>query len=317
MSARAFGRPGLTPVEIVGVLSLLAFSVGLLVPSVGHHRNLRQLTHENGNLRVIAQLMAKYSIADPNGLLGPVHPQGSGFLFEGYAEYGGGPGTMNFLGWDQDFDPRTRPFNHLLYGQSAIRRATAPGDVNYFKEFQCAGEDRGWQSWPGFVTDQRETERSYFEGNGTSFRMSNLQLSPATGGSSYVSVGIYGRSANKVPVPAQTLAFMEARAFQTLFTNDAWGFLEPGELKGYHNRAGYFTVIYADGRSDFVDFGDGTYYEQSPAHNNLDVRGTWGRVDCLPDAPIVDVLSATPAGMNTIMAGEGVATSLNIVRVAP
>jgi len=111
--------------------------------------------------------------------------------------------------------------------------------------------------------------------------MNNLTF--ATGGI----VGIYSRPVNRIPAPAQTFAFMEARAYQTLWTNDSWGFsMVHGELTGYHKKLGFFLAVYVDGHADFVDMGDGTFFPHEPDLGGLDVRGTWGRMDCLPDPPI-------------------------------
>lgn len=272
----------MTLVELMVVLSMGAVGLGVMVPAFGGQRSKNYLGHELSNLRVLMQVAFKYSEDDANGVLGPVHPQHSNFVFEGYAEYGGGPGTTFVNGWSQAFDPRTRPLNSYFYGLNGIQETTAPGDPNYFREFQCRGDDRGWQKWPGFSTSPTESEpNSYYFGDGTSFRMNNLSYGFSGG-----SFGIYGRRRHLIPAASMTLAFMEARAYQTIYTNDAWGSLVHGELKGWHDKVGYFVVTYSDGRAAQVDFGDGTYYQHltgpSPYNQNLDVRGTWGRMDCLP-----------------------------------
>lgn len=278
---RCFRRsPAFTLIELLASSSIIAGSIALIVPAFGGNHSRARVATDNENLRTIAQLMATYSDEDPNGVIGPVHPQAFNFVGEGYAEYGGGPGASAFTGWNQQFDPRTRPFNHLLYGREFANGQTLPGDGSYFKTFRCAGEDRGWQKWPGYNTTPIETDKPYFGSNGTSFRMNNLYLFL---NSSPYGIGIYGRRKTDVPAPAATVGFMEARVFQTLFTNDTWGTLTVlGELKGYHEKLAYFNVLYTDGHSSFADFGNGTFYERLPENQGLDVRGTWGRLDTLP-----------------------------------
>ncbi len=284
MSSPHWSRRGQGLIEVLVGISMLAVTVGLLVPALAQSREVSLRQAELGNLRTIINLAHTYAERDPTNILGPIHPAALQFQFEGYAEYGGGPGDMNYVGWDQQFDPRTRPFNRLLYGPDNPNTETAPGDRSVFKEFQCLGRDLGWQIWPGFASDSRETERSYFRAHGTSFRQDNL-----TFGSGFGSLfGIYAHSAQDIPAPSQTVAYMEARAYQTLWTNEVWGQLGVGglaeffgELVGNHKKRGFFMVSYADGHAGFVDFGEGTYFEHA-SPNSFDVRGTWGRMDTLP-----------------------------------
>lgn len=285
MSSPPRSRRGLGLIELLVGVSTLSMTVGLLIPAFAQSREVSLRQAELGNLRTIINLAHTYAQRDPTNILGPIHPAGLRFRFEGYAEYGGGPGDMNFVGWDQQFDPRTRAFNRLLYGPDTPNVETAAGDRSVFKTFQCLGQDLGWQLWPGFQSDPRETERSYFTANGTSFRQNNLSFSGGSGGEIF---GIYAHAAQDIPAPSQTLAYMEARTFQTMWTNEVWGALGAGgiaellgELAGNHKKRGFFMVSYADGHAGFVDFGHGTYFEhQDPG--GRDVRGTWGRMDTLP-----------------------------------
>ncbi len=292
---RCFRRsPAFTLIELLASCSIIAGSIALIVPAFGGNHSRARVATDNENLRTIAQLMATYSEVDTRRLLGPIHSQAFNFVGEGYAEYGGGPGTATYTGWTEAFDPRTRAFNYLLYGREFVNGQTQPGD-KFFDEFRCAGEDRGWQKWPGFNGSAQETEFPYFKSNGTSFRMNNL-LFFSNGG--LFGCGIYGRSKVDVPSPGATIAFMEARVYQTLFTNDRCGTLPThGELKGYHDRVAYFNVLFTDGHSAFADFGDGTFYEKFPEFQGFDVRGTWGRLDTLP-APSIGILPP-PLSENT------------------
>ncbi|MBU0595280.1 hypothetical protein KJ567_01175, partial [Candidatus Bipolaricaulota bacterium] len=112
--------------------------------------------------------------------------------------------------------------------------------------------------------------------------------------------GIHGRPATRIPQPGMTLAFLEARVFQTLFTNDVHGFGSwTGELIGYHARLGFFNVAYADGHAAYADFGDGTYYEQTDEFGGYDQRGSWGRWDCLPEPPLPFCGPGKGAGRST------------------
>jgi len=282
MSSPPRNRSGQSLIELLVGASALATTAALLLPAFAQSREVSLRQAELGNLRTIINLAHTYAERDPNNILGPVHPVALQFRFEGYAEYGGGPGDMNYVGWNEQFDPRTRPFDRLLYGPDNPNTETAPGDRSVFKEFQCLGQDLGWQLWPGFASDARETERSYFKADGTSFRQNNLTLSDGK------ILGIYAHSAQDIPAPSQTLAYMEARAYQTLWTNEVWGGLGAGgladilgELAGNHKKRGFFMVSYADGHAGFVDFGQGTYFEQEDPIGR-DVRGTWGRMDTLP-----------------------------------
>lgn len=278
-----FSCLGLTPIEVLVLLGAVSILAGALAAGANGGSQSDRRNRCLGNLRTIMQTALTYAENDPNHILGPVHWEGQFFIYEGYAEYGGGPGTMNFMSWGEEFEPRTRPFNQMLYGfepnETGVAN-TAPGDPSFYKEFQCHGLDQGWQEWPDFYSDPRETETPYFKANGTAFRMNNLTYEDNS------LWGIYGRSVEGIPAPAQTVDFMESRVFQTVFTNEVWGGLEPGELTSYHQRRGHFNVSYADGHAAFVDFGDGTYYEHLPGYGDYDIRGTWGRMDCIPASAV-------------------------------
>lgn len=266
-----------TLIELLVVISIIAVLISILMPALSGAVQHGKRVKCEATLKSLGQTAQVYASDDPQGVLGPVHPEAANFTGDGYAEYGGGPGTMPYGGWGQEFDPRTRPFNTLYYGPRGIVSGTAPGDRAMFQEYQCAGEDLGWQEWPGFGTSPLETETPYFKGNGSAFRMNNLAFDDGT------SVGIYGRPVTKIPDPSSTLAFMEARTYQTLWTNDRWGDLEHGELTGYHRKLGFFDVAYSDGHAAIADFGNGTYYEHHSDYNLLDARGSWGRMDCMPE----------------------------------
>lgn len=283
MPERRVSYRGFTLVELLASSTVLFVGLSVLVPALSSDRNEEQKAACLTNLRELGMLSAAYAQDDPNGVIGPVHPLASSFTGEGYAEYGGGPGTMNYVGWDDEFDPRTRLFNHLLYGHNGVTANTSPGDRSVFRVYQCPGEELGWQQWPGWGSSALETENPYYQANGTSFRMNNLAYTSGQ------SLGTYGRPSEQVPVPGATLHFMEPRAYQTIWTNDHWGTLTHGELSGYHRARGFFNAVYVDGHASLVDFGDGTYFDHltwpdHPEYQAYDVRGTWGRMDCLPEA---------------------------------
>lgn len=272
-------RKGFTLIELLVVIAIIALLIAILLPALSAAKQEGLKAKCVTNLRAIGQVAATYATDDANGVLGPVHQNAALFTGEGYADYGGGPGTMPFTGWNQQFDPRTRPFNHVIYGKGGVSSSTPPGDRSGFQVFQCPGEELGWQNWPGFGANPLETENSYFKANGTAFRMNNLAFTDG------YTLGIYGRPINRIPKTSETLAFMESRVYETIWTNDQWGSLQDGELTGYHGKLGYFTVVYADSHAGFPDFGDGTFYPhlQFSPLGHPDVRGTWGRMDCLPE----------------------------------
>jgi prepilin-type processing-associated H-X9-DG protein len=195
--------------------------------------------------------------------------------------------------WEHEFDPATRPFNQMIYGVEGVAAPSLDGnagDTTRFQEFRCPGEDFGYQEWPGWPPPgglPDEVERPYFWTNGTSYRMNNLTYQESA--ELFWIGGVYSRAVSQIPDSSITIGFMEARAFQTIHTNDAWGELEVhGELSGYHKKLGYFNVSYADGHAAYADMGNGTFYQRKLSNLFYDVRGTWGRMDCLPDKMILD-----------------------------
>jgi len=297
-------RGGFTLIELLVVITVVAVLMSILLPAFAAARAEATKSKCLTNLRSLLSTAHAYANEDAKGVFGPVHPRASDFRGEGYSDYGGGPGSSPYLGWGQAFDPTTRLFNKLIYGAEGVTQTVEPGNRGFFQEFQCPGDDYGYQEWPGWETragreraptptpagnvDHRrdETEQPYFKTNGTSFRLNNLIWFDGFG--RYVA-GVYARPLNRIPNTSLVVGFMEARAFQTVWTNDVWGELAVrGELTGYHKKLGYFNVGFTDGHAAFVDMGNGTYYPQVRPNNNFDVRGTWGRMDCHPDRVLKD-----------------------------
>lgn len=288
---------GITLIELLVVLSILAILLSVLLPALAAARIEGQKTKCLTHLRGIAQAASAYSTDDPRGVYGPVHAKAKEYQAEGYSDYGGGPGIVNIPSagqvfmWNQSFDPSTRPLNQIIYGAEGMAQpdenGIGAGDLNQFQEFQCPGEDFGYQEWPGWQGLRDEVEQPYFRSNGTSFRLNNL-IWRESKTVTWVA-GVYGRSVAQVPDTSMVLGFMECRAFQTLFTNDVWGSLTVrGELTGYHKKLGFFNVSYVDGHVANVDMGNGTHSRPTATRGFYDVRGKWGRMDCFPDKIIPD-----------------------------
>ena len=275
---------GFTLIELLVVIAIIALLISILLPALSAAKQQAIVVRCNTNLREITRTAIQYSVDDPNGILGPVHENAHNFNGTGYAEYGGGPGSSPYFGWNQEFDPRTRPFNKILYGSSGIEARFGPGYTGAFQVFQCPGEDRGWQEWPGFSAPATEMEQPYFTANGTSYRMNNLAWGPPIQG---YSSGIYARPVNRIPLSGEALSFFEARVYQTLWTNDVNPYTTPGELTGYHKRRAWFNTAYCDGHASFVFFGNKSYFlPEYQQFNNVLIpseRGTWGRMDCAPE----------------------------------
>lgn len=276
-------RRAITLIECLVMLSTTAIVVAVLGSAIGNAKSHRLRDMELSRLRDLAATLQTYSVEDPDNILGPIHPNAFGFFGEGYADFGGGPGLSPFTNWGEDFDPSRRPLNRLLYGFDGApiptNQRTEPGDRSVYKEFQCLGNDLGWQDGSGFLPS--ETLTPYFTSNGTSFRMNNLTINTSSVNNS---LGIYGRPTNRIPVPSETLALMEARAFQTLVTSANSIFFGGTsiDLTGYHEKRGYFMLAYADGHASFENMRSDTYFV-SPAPTTVWIRGTWGRMDCSED----------------------------------
>lgn len=277
-----------TLIELLVVISIIAVLISILLPALSRARAEGSKLKCMANIRSITQTALSYANDDPKGTFGPIHRAAMQFRFEGYAEYGGGPGLSPETNWDEIFDPRTRPFNKLMIGTEIVAN-TKPGDRGVFKVFQCPGDDYGWQQWPGQNSLAVEVERPYYAANGTAFRLNNLSYNDGT------ILGVYGRPVSRIPDTGATVGFMEARAWQTVNVNEVWGALgiggiaeRLGELTGWHRRIGRFNLAYADGHVSFADMGRGTFYEKIDP-TMKDVRGSWGRWDCLPDEAGADI----------------------------
>ncbi len=286
MVPRTRRTPGFTLIELLVVIAIIAVLMSIWMSVLRDARAQGAKAKCLANLREICMTARQYADEDPKNTLGPVHPKAGLFWNEGYADYGGGPGTSRFMGWDDDFDPRTRPLNKMLYGPDGVVANSSPGDRSAFQVFQCPGDEYGWQEWPGHSLppgSAQEIENPYFRANGTSYRLNNLTWTD------HVISGIYGRPISRIPNTGDTVAFMECRATQTLATNEVWGWLEVrGELTSYHRRLGFFNLGFADGHAAFLDMGSGTFFPRSADFDYRNVRGLWGRMDCWPDEFYMD-----------------------------
>lgn len=283
INLRRRGRSGFTLIELLVVIAIIAILISVLLPALANARAEANRLKCLANLRSILQVAQTYSSDDPRGVLGPIHQNAQGFAGEGYAEYGGGAGLMPFTGWGEEFDPNTRPFNKIMYGIGDINSATTDaGDFGSFKEYQCAGEELGYQPPPAPGNfDALETGKPYFAANGTAYRMNNLTTTDNR------IWGIYGRPVSRIPDSAATVGWMESRAFQTMLSNEPSPFfLGPEvELTGYHRKLGFFNLGYCDGHASSADMGIGSYHDDagSTFEGQVYIRGSWGRMDCLPD----------------------------------
>jgi|CXWL01.1.fsa_nt_gi prepilin-type N-terminal cleavage/methylation domain-containing protein len=270
-----------TLIELLVVISIVAVLISILLPALSSARVEGQKLKCATNLRALAQTALTYSNDDPRGIIGPVHPKTQTIPDQPSYDYGGGPGTIDVYQWEHEFDARTRPFNHIIYGPRGVTKNTEAGNRGVFQLFQCPGEELGWQFYPASGVDADIAEKSGFLLTGTAFRQNNLGYTNGFSG------GIYGRPINRIPETSLTLSYLEIRAYQSLFVNDAgWGYDPPMELDGYHRRLAWFEIAYCDGHADYKDFGKGTYFPQIPEYQGGDVRGKWGRLDCLPEPAI-------------------------------
>ncbi|HPF37636.1 MAG TPA: hypothetical protein P5081_07530 [Phycisphaerae bacterium] len=269
-------------IDCLVVVTIVAVVAGVLAPGLSNTRTRRIRDLELSRLRDLAATLQAYATEDPNRILGPVHRDAISYVGEGYAEYGGGPGSASFVNWGEDFDPSARPLNYLLYGFDGDPLPTAeetePGDRSVYREFQCAGNDLGWQEMGNnnFVPDEVETP--YFTSYGTSFRLNNLATTMHN-----VGYGIYARPTSRIPAPSETVELMESRVFQTMLNSVNSPFFggDAVDLTGFHGKRAHFMLTYTDGHASFEYMGSDSYINASALP--LGVRGSWGRMDCSED----------------------------------
>lgn len=278
---------GFTLIELLVVIAIIAVLISILLPVLSNAKAEGARLKCLANLRSIVQVAQTYANDDPRGVIGPIHPNAGMYSAEGYAEYGGGPGTSPEANWLEDFGPNTRPFNKLMYGVGDFNITTIePGDFGFFKEYQCNGEDLGWQPAPApspGPVPAGEIGKPYFNAYGTSYRLNNLAVSGGPAPSGPKIYGIYGRPVSRIPDTGDTVGWMEARAAQTVFSNPESQFFSSAfELTGYHRKLGFFNLGFCDGHASTADMGFNTFYER-PSNYNVFVRGSWGRFDCAPD----------------------------------
>ncbi|MCG8407480.1 MAG: type II secretion system GspH family protein [Phycisphaerales bacterium] len=274
-----------TLIELLVVIAIIAVLISILLPALSAAKCEGSKAKCLGNLRSLIQAGHTYANDDLKEILGPVHRVGVCYRGDGYAEYGGGPGTHPGSNWEQDFDPRTRPFNRYFYGGNDLNPNTAPGDQGVFREFLCPGNDFGWQKINA-PTPPTHTEVPYFETHGTSYRMNSMPI--MGGGLPDRQIGIVGRPITRIPDTGTTVAFMDMRAYQAVGTNGRVFGSFFTDLVGFHCKTNKYNLAYCDGHASTADMGPESFYNSLPDFD-ITVRGTWGRMDCFPAPSVPDV----------------------------
>jgi len=272
-----------TLIELLVVVSIIALLISLLLPSLKRARQLAKSVMCLANIKAIAAGSLTYAAEDQHEQSIPVHP-----LFDqggdpGAYDWGGKAGRGDSLtgnpidspyGTPQGRGPATRPLNAVLFKERFTDYRDIPGlDYSNWKKdqsleleiYRCPS-DRGY-SGHHYAT-WADSRLSSYDHYGTSYAHSTLLFGGP--GEMAWSLSPYFRPLSRVPVPAETVYYMEncgRFAWHVRFGIDdepdryacaryagIWALpAQPAHVDGWHGRAYDIASAFIDGHAVMVE----------------------------------------------------------------
>ena len=273
-------RRAFSLLELLVVMAIIAVLLGILLPALSGARCQGTRVKCLANMRALGQALVSYSTDDEMGYTSPIHPRAeTAWWYDGEYEYGGTTGLLVY--GHADFQEENRVLNRYVFGETG----NIPAQL-----FQCPG-DAGIPPAPVdfdpyFFREELIGKRT-FEVTGTSYRLNNhIDFLGATQFNTHF-YGPYFRPRTRVPSASETVILEEAVAEVAKWNSEKF------VTRGWHCKRNRFNVSFVDGHADTIRIGgQGDLSSAYPDYWVL--RGLDWRMDCYPDAPVLD--KPRPAG---------------------
>jgi prepilin-type N-terminal cleavage/methylation domain-containing protein/prepilin-type processing-associated H-X9-DG protein len=295
-------RRGLSLIEVLVVISVLALLISLVLPSLTAARQEGLRMNCLANLKTLGGRGQNYGVEDPRGILHPQSEAGdTEWIGLGGWDWGGADGEDPRFNPDGPVAPlsaSTRRFNLRAHGAEGAAHAT-------YQEYHCPGDrgesaEGGWR--PSFSSVRPAGYReSMFLATGNSY-LGDYPLSHPIrvgGERAYLRFGTFMRPVSRIPAPAETLLFYETVLMQAILSaeemQEVGHEIEPLDVVGWHGRVGEFNAVMADGHVQRLTVRrGGTLYDPQGAtadrlpYQRYMPRGPGWRYDAMPECPLVE-----------------------------
>jgi len=288
-------RTGFTLIELLVVIAIIALLIAILLPSLSAAKQEGMKAKCLSNLRAIGQSAVAYSVDDATGKLIPEHP----LLYSptspslGFFEYGGNDGQPGSL-WASNGaigGAGQRPLNKFTAQYKDLDGTGGVNDKSGFALYECP-QDQGFISTPSTPADdyapglpELAPTFSYF---GNSYQANCLYLNYGT---YTTSRGPFLRPQSRIPNTGNTVAFLEARLWETPWNSKATPYGAGGQavtIRGWHGKLGLFNVALCDGSSRVVSAKAEDYWSNpaTPPSQAYRMRARDFQWDCFPSEEV-------------------------------
>jgi prepilin-type N-terminal cleavage/methylation domain-containing protein len=301
MSNRRTPLCAFTLVELLVSMSIISVLLAIALPSISAARATALASRCLANLRGLTSASLAYAADEDTHQVLPAHPisDTNELHDEGFFDYGGGSGAENVWsgtrwGSTSARAAGTRPLNRMLFGST--------GKSSDYSLFRCPADvglpqDERAYAGAGDYWDPAMAGQPLYVSVGTSY-LGNAYRGfgdlADDGNERYWSIGVFLRSAVRIPAPAETVLYCDGITWEQLRVTGSHGdgpTWMVGVSEAWH-RGNRFNLGLTDGHAKAVGMVPGPLYHGAdpadPSLACLHLRTAEFRFDCRPDAVIED-----------------------------